>query len=62
MIAKKGKDLSHISGHRPISLMNYDAKIYAKALAKRLKSVCNSVIGTEQLAYVEGRLIKKVIY
>jgi hypothetical protein len=58
MIAKKGKDPETIKGHRPISLMNCDAKIYSKAIARRLKKVCVSVIGEEQLAYVEGKIIQ----
>jgi hypothetical protein len=35
--------------------MNVDSKIYSKTLANRLKSVCNKVLGNEQLAYLQGR-------
>jgi hypothetical protein len=48
LIAKKGKDQSTLKGYRPISLMNVDAKIYSKAIAKRLKVVCDKVLGPEQ--------------
>lgn len=58
LIAKKGKDQSVISGHRPISLMNYNCKIYAKAIAQKLKCICASIIGPKQLAYVQNRIIQ----
>jgi hypothetical protein len=32
--------------------MNVDAKIYSKAIAKRLKVVCDKVLAPEQLAYL----------
>jgi exonuclease III len=50
LIEKKGKDSSTLKGFRPISLMNVDSKIYSKTLTNRLKSVCNKVLGNEQLA------------
>jgi exonuclease III len=58
MISKKGKDPESIKGHRPISLMNCDSKIYAKAISRKLKKICSSIIGENQLAYMQGRIIQ----
>ena len=57
LIQKKDKDPSSISGHKPISLINVDAKIYAKALSERLRKLANEVVDPEQLAYMEGRSV-----
>jgi hypothetical protein len=56
LIEKKGKDKTVIKGWRPISLMNHDAKLYAKVIGERLRMKCKTVIGPEQLAFVEKRL------
>jgi hypothetical protein len=37
--------------------MNYDAKLYAKVIGERLQVICKTVIGPEQLAFVEKRII-----
>ena len=57
LIEKKGKDKTVIKGWRPISLMNHDAKLYAKVIGERLRVICKTVIGPEQLAFVEKRVI-----
>jgi hypothetical protein len=38
-------------------LLNIDVKILNKALAKKLKEVLKSIVGSNQTAYVEGRFI-----
>jgi hypothetical protein len=58
LIAKKGKGQADIKGWRPISLLDTDTKILAKCLANKLKKVCEEVIGPEQLAYVNGRVLQ----
>jgi hypothetical protein len=58
LIAKKGKDQADIKGWRPISLLDTDTKILAKCLANKLKKVCEEVIGSELLAYVNGRVLQ----
>jgi hypothetical protein len=57
LIAKKGKDQNEIKGWRPISLLDTDTKILAKCLTNKLKKVCEEVIGPEQLAYINGRVL-----
>jgi hypothetical protein len=58
LIEKKGKDKTVIKGcRRPISLMNHDAKLYAKVIGEILRMICKTVIGPEQLAFVEKRVI-----
>ena len=57
LIEKKDKDKLKIKNWRPISLLNVDLKIVSKALAKRIKDVLPSIIGSEQTAYVKNRFI-----
>ena len=42
---------------RPVSLLNVDLKITSKAFASRLKTVRPSIISSEQIAYIEERII-----
>ena len=57
LIEKKGKDKRMIKNWRPISLINVDAKIISKVLAKRLEKVLPSIIHSNQNAFVKGRFI-----
>ena len=57
LIEKKGKDKRMIKNWRPISLINVDAKIISKVLAKRLEKVLPSIIHSNQNAFVKGRSI-----
>ena len=54
---KKGKDKRLIKNWRPISLINMDAKIASKALAKRLEKTLPEIIHFNQNAFVKGRTI-----
>ena len=54
---KKGKDKRLIKNWRPISLINVDAKIASKALAKRLEKALPEIIHFNQNAFVKGRTI-----
>jgi hypothetical protein len=56
LIYKKG-DKDNIKNYRPISLSNYDYKIFAFVLAKRLQSVIGSIIHEDQCGYIKGRFI-----
>ena len=56
----KGKDKRFIKNLRPISLMNYDAKILHKALADRLREVLSSLISPDQTAYIKDRFVRGI--
>ena len=57
MVEKRGKDKRQIKNWRPISLINVDAKIASKTLAKRLENVLPEIIHFDQSAFVKGRTI-----
>ena len=57
LIEKKVKDKRMIKNWRPISLINVDAKIASKTLAKRLEKVLPEIIHSNQNALVKGRSI-----
>ena len=57
LVETKEKDIRFIKNWRPISLLNVDTKILSKALALRLKKVINTLISSDQTAYVPGRCI-----
>lgn len=55
-IYKKG-DMRDIANWRPISLLNYDYKIYTKIIATTLQSSLEDIIDSEQTAAIRGRSI-----
>ena len=57
LIPKTSKDLRHLSNWRPISLLNTDYKILAKALSTRLQKVLPCIINPDQTGYVKNRFI-----
>ena len=59
LIEKKYRDKRLIENWRPISLLNVDAKIKPKLLAKRLKNVLSPLISYNQTAYVNGRFVSE---
>ena len=56
LIFKKG-DRDLLKNYRPISLTNYDYKIIAFVLSRRLQNVIPKVINTDQSAYIKKRYI-----
>jgi hypothetical protein len=42
---------------RPISLINYSFKVFAKALNNRLEMISNRLLAPNQTAFVKGRFI-----
>ena len=57
LIPKKDAELYFIKNWRPITLLNTDYKIAAKALANRIKSVLPSLINNDQTGFMKGRFI-----
>lgn len=55
VLLKKDKDGDLCTSYRPISLMNVDTKILAKALARRLEKVLPIIISNEQTGFIKGR-------
>ena len=57
LLPKAKKDLRFLKNWRPLSILNTDYKLLAKALATRLQSVIGSLIGLDQSGYIKGRFI-----
>ena len=57
LIPKKDAELYYIKIWRPITLLNMDYKIAAKALANRIKSVLPSIINNDQTGFMKNRFI-----
>ncbi len=57
MLEKSGKDKTFIKNWRPISLINFDTKLFSKTYAERFKSVMPSLVHPNQVAYVKNRFI-----
>ena len=57
LIPKANKDLRFLKNWRPISILNTDYKILAKALASRLQEVLPNLINKDQVGYIKGRNI-----
>ena len=61
LIQKPGKDVRYLNAWRPISLINVDAKLISKVLAKRINQVLPLLRSEEQSAFVSGRYIGEPI-
>ncbi|XP_055011901.1 myotubularin-related protein 5-like [Boleophthalmus pectinirostris] len=57
LLLKKSKDPLLCESYRPISLLNCDYKILAKALAGRLETVLPKLVHPDQTGFVVGRQI-----
>ncbi len=55
LILKPNKSPTNCTSYRPISLLNTDAKIIAKVIARRLEPVLPSVISLDQNGFVKNR-------
>ena len=57
LLPKNGKDNLLLENWRPISLLNVDYKITAKAIANRIKKVLPTLIHETQTGFMKGRYI-----
>ena len=57
LIPKKDAEPSLIKNWRPITLLNCDCKIGAKAIANRLKTFLPKLINSDQTGFLKGRFI-----
>ena len=57
LLPKKDKDRLYLKNWRPITLLNVDYKILAKALGNRINSFLPSLIDEDQTGYVKNRFI-----
>ena len=57
LIPKKDKDRLYLKNWRPLTLLNTDYKILAKALANRLTKFLPFIIEDDQTGYISGRFI-----
>ena len=53
----KKRDREDITNWRPISLLNYDNKIYTKILVNKIQPTLEYITGLEQTATIKGRTI-----
>ena len=65
-VPKRNKDALELKNWRPLTMLNIDHKIIAKAIASRMKTVLHYLIGPQQTGYMQGRFIgtdiRKLIY
>ena len=57
LIPKKDKDRLYLKNWRPLTLLNTDYKILAKALSNRLLKILPFVVEDDQTGYISGRFI-----
>ena len=57
LIPKKDAEPDLIKNWRPITLLNCDYKIAAKAIANRLKKVIPKLVNSDQTGFIKGRFI-----
>ena len=57
LIPKDDSSLLELSNWRPITLLNVDYKIAAKAIASRIKNVLPTLIHSDQSGFMKDRFI-----
>ena len=57
LISKKDVESYYVKNWRPITLLNCDYKIAAKAIASRLKNVIPKIINNDQTGFIKGIFI-----
>ena len=54
LIPKDDSDLTELSNWRPLTLLNVDYKILAKAIGQRIESKLSSLIHSDQTGFIKG--------
>ena len=57
LIPQKSEELYYIRNWRPLTLLNCDYKIAAKAIANRIKIYLPKLINNDQTGFIKGRFI-----
>jgi len=57
LISKDDACLIELSNWRPLTLLNVDYKILAKAVGQRIESIPSSIIHSDQTGFIKGRFI-----
>ena len=57
LIPKEEESLANLKNWRPITLLNVDYKVAAKAIAKRIEPLLPKLIHSDQTGFVKGRYI-----
>lgn len=57
LIPKEDSSLIELSNWRPLTLLNVDYKILAKAIGQRIESILSSIIHSDQTGFIKGRFI-----
>ena len=55
LLLKKDKDPKLSSSYIPLSLINVDGKVLAKALTHRLENILPTIVSEEQTGFIKGR-------
>ena len=62
LIPKDDSDLTELSNWRPLTLLNVDYKILAKAIGQRIESKLSSLIHSDQTGFIKGRFIGQNVW
>ena len=57
LIPKEDSSLIELSNWRPLTLLNVDYKILAKAIDQRIESILSLIIHSDQTGFIKGRFI-----
>ena len=62
LIPKHDSDLTELSNWRPLTLLNVDYKILAKAFGQRIESKLSLLVHSDQAGFIKGRFIGQNVW